>query len=146
MSFPCVLTNPLHQHLSHGEECVQKKERKKRARNRPKNTFSFFLFLHYICQFFTLRLHTCRPFKALNILWMGVTKFVNICMWCSRSKCCWWERWCFRFIFYFHHQGLYGSLLKSQKSTCIFATSFFTNPPTSLGHPLWCAGYATQNN
>lgn len=39
MSFPCVLTNPLHQHLSHGEEGVQRK----RARNRPKNMVSFFI-------------------------------------------------------------------------------------------------------
>ena len=38
MSFPCVLTNPLHQHLSHGEEGVQRKM----AENRPKNILFFF--------------------------------------------------------------------------------------------------------
>ncbi len=43
MSFPCVLTNPLHQHLSHGEEGVQRK----RAGNRPKNIFFSSLFFFF---------------------------------------------------------------------------------------------------
>lgn len=41
MSFPCVLTNPLHQHLSHGEEGVQRN----RASNRPINIVFFFFFV-----------------------------------------------------------------------------------------------------
>lgn len=38
MSFPSVLTNPLHQHLSHGQEGVQRT----RAENRPENIGSVF--------------------------------------------------------------------------------------------------------
>lgn len=40
MSFPSVLTNPLHQHLSHGQEGVQRT----RAGNRPENIVTVYIF------------------------------------------------------------------------------------------------------
>lgn len=47
MSFPRVLTNPLHQHRSHGQEGVQRK----RAGNRPKNIVSFLHFFDTVIYF-----------------------------------------------------------------------------------------------
>lgn len=83
MSFPCVLTNPLHQHLSHGEEGVQRKT----AWNRPKNSL-FLFFIQYI--YFSpvlLRLHTFHPCKhTIFYEWEWLKRGVNMYVWWSGWK------------------------------------------------------------
>lgn len=53
MSFPCVLTNPLHQHLSHGGEGVQLVRERERALEIDIHTHTHILYV-YIYIYFIL--------------------------------------------------------------------------------------------